>query len=196
MAWVRARQMQMLLAHIDRLPDADRRAVCARIDPADVVRVQGATPLEWIPMRISTDLARAVVEVLGRDRSRAFFKDQFAATLSNAVLGSLVGAVARHVSVDPRPGLRWLVRGHDLLFKGVGKLSVQVDPVRPEAIFTLSELPPELVNDAVWLDRYAWSTASVQVLWRSTTECEVCEVRPEERLARFRMWWAERPRAL
>jgi hypothetical protein len=187
--------MQMLLAHIDRLPEADRRAVLAGIDPADVVRVQGATALEWIPMRISTNLARSVTETLGAERSRAFFKDQFGATLSNAVLGSLVGAVARHVSSDPRPGLRWLVRGHDLLFKGVGKLSVQVDAVKPEAIFTLSELPPELVNDSVWLDRYAWSAASMQMLWRSATECEVFEVRPEERTARFRMSWAERPRA-
>lgn len=194
MAWVRARQMQMLLAHIDRLPDAERRAVCARIDPSDVVRVQSATALEWIPMRVSTGMARAVTETLGRDRARAFFKDQFAATLSNAVLGSLVGAVTRHMSADPRPGLRWLARGHDLLFKGVGKLTVELVPDRPEAIFTLTDLPPELASDSVWLDRYAWSMASVQVLWRATTECEVMEARPEDRVARFRMWWTERPR--
>lgn len=194
MAWLRARQLQMLLAHIDRLPDAERRAVCARIDPSSVVRVQSATPLEWIPMSISTAMARAVTDTLGRDRARAFFKDQFAATLSNAVLGSLVGAITRHISTDPRPGLRWLARGHDMLFKGVGKLSVEIDPVKPEAIFTLSDLPPELAGDSVWLDRYAWSAASVQLLWRATTECEVIEARPEERLARFRMWWTERPR--
>jgi hypothetical protein len=195
MSWVRARQMQMLLAHIDRLPEADRRAVWARIDPAHVVRVQNATPLEWIPMAISTSLARAVIETLGRERSRAFFKDQFAATLSNAVLGSLVAAITRHLSADPRPGLRWLARGHDLLFKGVGKLTVQTEPGKPEAIFTLSELPEELVNDSLWLDRYAWSAASMQILWRATTECEVIETRPEERTAKFRMWWSEPKRA-
>jgi hypothetical protein len=194
MAWLRARQLQMLLAHIDRLPDAERRAVCARIDPSDVVLVQSATPLEWIPMSISASMARAVVETLGRDRSRTFFKDQFAATLSNAVLGSLVSAVTRHISADPRPGIRWLARGHDLLFKGVGKLAVELVADRPEALFTLSDLPPELVSDGAWLDRYAWSMASVQVLWRATTDCEVLEARPEERTARFRMWWTDRPR--
>lgn len=194
MAWVRARQLQMLLAHIDRLPEADRRAVCSLIVPADVIRVQSATPLEWVPMRISAAMARAVVDTLGEERARAFFKDQFAQTLSSQVLGSLVSAVTRHISADPRPGLRWLARGHDLLFKGVGKLAVVPDPHKPEAIFTLSELPAELVTDKAWLDRYAWSMASVQVLWRATTECELLSANVEERTARFRMWWTERPK--
>jgi hypothetical protein len=195
MAWLRARQLQMLLGAIDRLPEAERSAVCARIDPSDVVRVQSATAFEWVPMRISTAMARAVIDVLGRDRARAFFKDQFAATLSNAVLGGLVAAVTRHLSSDPRPALRWLARSHDLLFKGVGQLSVAVDPGEPEAIFTLSDLPPELASDGAWLDRYAWSMASVQVLWGTSIECEVLEARPEERTARFKMSWTERPRS-
>lgn len=195
MAWVRARQMQMLLAHIERLPETERRAVWSRIDPSIVVRVHGATAFEWVPMRISTDLARAVIETLGPERGRAFFKDQFAATLSNAVLGGLVSAVTKHMTSDPRPAMRWLARGHDLLFKGVGRLSVRPDPHRPEAIFTLADLPSELVNDATWLDRYAWSLASAQVLWHSPTECEVIEVHPEQRTALFRMSWKERPRA-
>jgi hypothetical protein len=195
MAWLRARQLQMLLTHIDRLPDADRRAVCAKIAPSDVIRVQSATPFEWVPMSLSTSMARAVTDALGRDRARAFFKDQFAATLDNAVLGSLVGAVRRHLLSDPRPGLRWLARGHDLLFKGVGRLTVdKVDRVLPEAFLTLSDLPADLACDGVWLDRYAWSMASVQVLWGSVTECELIEARPEENLARFKMWWAEAPR--
>ncbi|MEZ4308407.1 MAG: hypothetical protein R3F14_10225 [Polyangiaceae bacterium] len=156
--------------------------------------MQSATALEWVPMNISTALARAVTDALGRERSRAFFKDQFGATLSNAVLGSLVAALARHISSDPRPGIRWMPRGHDLLFRGVGKLVVQVSPDKPEAILTLVDLPDELVNDPVWLDRYAWSAASMQILWQAPTECEVLEVVPELHLARFRMWWTERRR--
>lgn len=194
MAWVRARQLQLLLAHVDRLPDADRKAVCAHIDTAHVIRVQSATALEWIPMSISTAFARAVTLGLGRDRARAFFKDQFAETLNNAVLGSLVAAVTRHVANDPRPALKWLARGHDLMFRGVGKLTVTAVPNKPEAVLTLSDLPAELAADPIWLDRYAWSAASVQSLWGAPTECEVLDANPEERCARFRLAWTERPR--
>lgn len=191
MAWVRARQLQLLLTQIDRLPADDRRAVCSRIVPGDVIEVQSAAALDWIPMKVSVDLARAVTEGLGRDRARVFFRDQFAVTLSNAVLGSLVAAVSRHISHDPRPGLRWMSRGHDLMFRGVGRLVVSVSPAEPEAILSLVDLPAELAADSMWLDRYAWSAASMQVLWRARTECEVIGASPEERFARFRMWWSE-----
>lgn len=190
MSWVRARQLQLLLTHIDRLPDVDRRAVCERIAAPDVVQIQRAAPLDWIPMKLGVDLAHAVTGALGRERARDFFRDQFAVTLNNAVLGSLVAAVTRHISLDPRPGLRFMPRGHDLLFKGVGRLVVSLSSDRPEAILSLVDLPPEIAADRVWLDRYAWSAASVQVLWRATTDCEVIESSPDERLARFRMWWS------
>lgn len=191
MAWIRARQLQLLLTHIDRLPEADRKAVRARIHPGDVVEIQSAGPLDWIPMRLSTDLARAVTEVLGRERTRAFFREQFAVTLSNAVLGSLVGAISRHLSSDPRAGIRWLPRGHDLLFRGVGRMVITMSDDEPEAILSLVDLPPELAGDRVWLDRYAWSLASLQTLFHATLDCEAIDSRPEERFARFRMWWTE-----
>lgn len=191
MAWIRARQLQLLLTHIDRLPELDRRAVLAGVSTGDIAEIQSAAPLDWIPMRLSTDLARAVTEALGRDRTRAFFREQFAVTLSNAVLGSLVGAVSRHLSSDPRPGLRWLPRGHDLLFRGVGRMVLTVSDDEPQAILSLVDLPPELAADRVWLDRYAWSVASLQTLFHATLDCEVLDSRPEERFARFRVWWLE-----
>jgi hypothetical protein len=194
MAWVRARQLQLLLTQIDRLPDADRTAICARIHPGDAIEIQSAAALDWIPMKLSADLARAVTLTLGRDRARTFFKDQFAVTLSNAVLGSLVAAVSRHLSSDPRPGLRWMPRGHDLLFRGVGRLVVTVSPDRPEAILSLVDLPPELAADPIWLDRYAWSAASMQLMWRTPIDCELVDSSPDQRFARFRMWWTEPPR--
>ena len=191
MAWVRARQLQLLLTHIDRLPEVDRRAVCDRIHAPDVVTIHRASALDWVPMKLSIDLAHAVTEGLGRERARHFFRDQFAVTLNNAVLGSLVAAVTRHISYDPRPGLRFLPRGHDLLFKGVGRLVVSVSSDLPEATLSLVDLPPDIAADRVWLDRYAWSAASMQVLWRAITDCEVTGSHPEERLARFRMWWSD-----
>lgn len=195
MAWVRARQLQLLLTQIDRLPDGERRAICERIATADVIEVQKAAGLDWIPMKLSVDMAHAVTQGLGRERARTFFRDQFAITLSSAVLGSLVAAVSRHISADPRPGLRWMPRGHDLLFKGVGRLVVEVVPGKPEAVLSLVDLPREIAADLVWLDRYAWSAASMQVLWRAPTECEVLASEPELRRAQFRMWWVEaRPR--
>ncbi len=191
MAWIRARQLQLLLTHIDRLPEPDRRAVHARVLAGDVAEIQSAAPLDWIPMRLSTDLARAVTEALGRERTRVFFREQFAVTLSNAVLGSLVGAVSRHLSSDPRPGLRWLPRGHDLLFRGVGRMVITVSGDEPEAVLSLVDLPSDLAGDRVWLDRYAWSVASLQTLFHATLDCEVLESRPDERFARFRVWWSE-----
>lgn len=191
MAWVRARQLQLLLTQIDRLPDSERRAICERIAAADVVQIQKAAGLDWIPMKLGIDLAHAVTEGMGRERARHFFRDQFAVTLNNAVLGSLVAAVTRHISADPRPGLRWLPRGHDLLFKGVGRLVVEVTPDKPEAVLSLVDLPPDIAADRVWLDRYAWSAASIQVLWRAPTECEVLTSEPENRRAQFRMWWVD-----
>ena len=191
MAWIRARQLQLLLTHIDRLPEADRRSVLARISSGDIAEIQSAAALDWIPMRLSTDLARAVTEALGRDRTRAFFREQFAVTLSNAVLGSLVAAVSRHLSSDPRPALRWLPRGHDLLFRGVGRMVLTASADEPQAILSLVDLPPELAADRVWLDRYAWSVASLQTLFHATLDCEVLDARPEERFARFRVWWTE-----
>lgn len=191
MAWVRARQLQLLLTHIERLPEADRRAVSERIPASDVVQIHEAAALDWIPMKLSVDLAHAVTSALGRERARHFFRDQFAVTLNNAVLGSLVAAVARHISLDPRPGLRFMPRGHDLLFKGVGRLVVSLSSDRPEAILSLVDLPPDLAADRVWLDRYAWSAASMQMLWRATTDCELIEASPEERVARFRLWWSD-----
>ncbi len=191
MASVRARQLQLLLTQIDRLPEADRVAVCAHIRPGDVVAIQSAAPLDWVPMQTSMDLAHAVTNGLGRERTRAFFREQFAVTLSNAVLGSLVGAVTRHLSSDPRPGLRWLPRGHDLLFRGVGRLVVSVSSTEPEAIASLVDLAPEIAADRIWLDRYAWSLASLRTLFQSTLECEVLDSQPEERFARFRIWWTE-----
>lgn len=191
MAWIRARQLQLLLTHIDRLPEPDRRAVHDRVPAGDVAEIQSAAPLDWIPMKLSTDLARAVTEALGRERTRVFFREQFAVTLSNAVLGSLVGAVSRHLSSDPRPGLRWLPRGHDLLFRGVGRMVISVSGDEPEAVLSLVDLPSELAGDRVWLDRYAWSVASLQTLFHATLDCEVLESRPDERFARFRVWWSE-----
>src|SRR5262245_50614563 len=121
MAWVRARQLQLLLAQIDRLPDADRRAICGRMQPLDISRIQRAGPLDWLSMRLSVELARGVIQILGREPARRFFRAQFAVTLDNVVLGSLVAAVTRYISSDPRPALRWLPRGHELLFRGVGR---------------------------------------------------------------------------
>lgn len=191
MAWIRARQLQLLLTHIDRLPPADRAAVLARVAPGDVAEIQSAAALDWIPMRLSTELARAVTEALGRDRTRDFFREQFAVTLSNAVLGSLVGAVSRHLSSDPRAGLRWMPRGHELLFRGVGRMVVSFSDTGPEAILSLVDLPPELAGDRVWLDRYAWSVASLQTLFQPTLDCEVLDFSSEGRFARFRVHWVE-----
>ncbi len=191
MSWVRARQLQLLLTHIDRLPESDRKAVQALIRPEDAVRLHEAAALDWVPMKLSVDLAHAVTDALGRERARHFFRDQFASTLHNAVLGSLVTAVTRYLSSDPRPGLRFLSRGHDLLFKDVGRLVVTVANDRPEAILSLVELPEDLARDVVWLDRYAWSAASMQFLWRATTDCELLEALPEANVARFRLWWSD-----
>jgi hypothetical protein len=191
MALVRARQLQLLLTQIDRLPEAERVAVCAHIQPGDVLAIQSAAPLDWVPLKMSIDLAHAVTNGLGRERTRGFFREQFAVTLNNAVLGSLVGAVSRHLSSDPRPGLRWLPRGHDLLFRGVGRLVMSVSPTEPEAFASIVDLPPEIAADRIWLDRYAWSVASLRTLFQATLECEVVDSKPEERFARFRIWWTE-----
>ena len=181
--------MQLLLVQIDRLPEKERTAVTARISPADVVTIQNAAPLDWIPMRISADLAHAVTEALGPERARAFFREQFGVTLSGTVLSSLVGAVERYISSDPRPALRWLSRGHDLLFRGVGRLVLSTEGKGSEAVLSLVDLPPELAGDRVWLDRYAASVASLRIVVHTNLECEVIEARPEERYARFRVWW-------
>ena len=191
MASVRARQLQLLLGHIDRLPEADRRAVCARIPLADVVRVHEAGVLEWIPMKLSADMARAVTEQLGPERARVFFRDQFAVTLEGSVLGSLVAAVTRYASPNPRTALRWLTRGHEMLFQGVGHLVVEVAPDEPWADLVLVGLPADLVADPVWLDRYAWSVESLHVIVGARIECALVEARIEERSARFRFSWRE-----
>lgn len=183
--------MQLLLVQIDRLPPNDRLAVTSRIQPADVVTVQSAAPLDWIPMRISLDLTHAVVEALGSERSRTFFREQFAVTLSGTVLSSLVGAVERYLSSDPRPALRWLARGHDLLFRGVGRLVLSTPLREPEAILSLVDLPPEIAGDRIWLNRYAWSVASLRVVMHTNLDCEVLESCPDERYARFRLWWTD-----
>lgn len=196
MAWVRARQLQLLLAQIDRLPEADRRAVYERIQPLDIAHIQRSGALDWVAMRLSVELARAVIEILGRERARAFFRAQFAVTLQNAVLGSLVAAVSRYIiSADPRPALRWLPRGHDLLFQGVGRIEMTFLPDKCEATLTLVDLPPELAADRMWLDRYAWSVEAIRGLSGMTLDCEVTRAEPEARLAAFRLTWPEPPRS-
>jgi len=195
MAWVRARQLQLLLGHIDRLPAVDRLAVRKRIPAADVDRVQEAGVLDWIPMKLSADMARAVTEQLGAERARTFFRDQFAVTLEGSVLGSLVAAVTRYAAANPRAALRWLPRGHDMLFREVGRLLIEVERDEPAADLQLVELPVELASDGVWLDRYAWSLESLHVLVGSRIDCALVEARAAERTARFRLSWREtRPR--
>jgi hypothetical protein len=190
MALLRARQLQIVLDQIERLPEAERQAVRAHVRPEDAAQIRGAAPFDWIPMKLSVDLAHAVTDGLGRDGARKFFREQFAVALQGAVLGSMVAAVSRHVA-DPRSFLRWMPRMHDLLFRGVGRVVISASPDRPEAIASLVDLPPELAGDRVWLDRYAASVAAAEVFWRNALDCEVAGFSADDRFARFRIWWNE-----
>lgn len=156
-----ASQPQMKAGHIKQNLVLGEELAGARVE--DFRRVLGAKAIEeiesvskvaWLPVALDIHLNHAIEEICGPGSNRARSRASTHESLSGGLLGPLVEGVRRVFGLNPSSVMKVLPRGWGALYRncGVAKV-VKLDDKRAAVDFR--ELPPLVVNDAIYLDSVA-----------------------------------------
>jgi hypothetical protein len=190
-ALVRGRYMQTFVAHIARLPPADRSAVLAVV-PAEIwTAIEKAGLLGWLPFEMNRVCTRAVGERLGPERTNDFFRQLLLGTADGPLLRGLVQSVLRVTVRDPGLYLPWLPKGWAVMFRDAGHMSVG-ERDAGSALVSIDGLPAECVSDEIWIQSVASSLAALGELAGVESSVRVKSVDAASRSVNFALRWALR----
>lgn len=184
---VRARYMQMFVARIDRLPEADRLAIRSEIPEFVWSAIASAGQFNWLPIHVNLVCTRAVSEQLVPERAHDFYRGLMLDASSTMLLG-LVQSVLRVAVRDPSLYLPWVSKGFELLFRDTG--SWKVVERRPGAsLMELRGVPRECIDDPLWIQSAASALSALFDIARLNGMVAIERVDPAERRILFRSRW-------
>jgi hypothetical protein len=123
---VRARFVQEWLAQVDEEDDPWRARFFARLPREEREIIDNTSRVGWLPVRYHVLLADVLLETFGPARAHDYYRRAFAASLAGPLLGPLVKTGARLLGFTPGTLARWLPRGWEITFKGVGDVHGEV----------------------------------------------------------------------
>jgi hypothetical protein len=189
---VRARHMQGVLSELNRLPAEDRRAILAMIRPETLEAIGQGTMLGWVPFAFDVECSRAIVSHLGPVRAHHFFRGQILGVVETNLLAGIVQSAMRLAGADPRLYLPVLGKGFDILFHGCGRLSARYEPPNV-AVVDLRGLPPEALEDDVWVGSVASSLCGLAELVGVDSQVVITQLSSRDGSVTFTCTWQARP---
>jgi hypothetical protein len=187
---VSARYMAQFLAHVDKLPSADRDAVLAAIGAERAAKLRGsASFFTWLPVEDNLVATRAVASALGARRTHEFFASLQEASLALPVF-SWVVSVAALARGNPVRVLRWVAKGYGLMFRDAGQWEV-VDAQATSATLRLVGTPAEMLRDGTWLASVSSSLHAIFAVASVEGAVTPAGIDVAEGAASFRFRWVE-----
>jgi hypothetical protein len=187
-AYVRGRYMKTFVAHLEQLPEMDRKRIAAAVPDSFFHEIDESGMFAWLPFDRNLVLTRAVAGELGPRRTHDFFLSLMLASFQTPLLRGLVEAVLRLKGNDPTVMLQWVSKGFELMFKDAGTWRV-VDRESRAAALEVLGLPADAVRDRVWLDSVASSLGALFTFADARGVVVVRDVEPERGRVVFRMRW-------
>jgi len=185
---IRARHLLSILEHVDKLPEPDRRAVRAAVDPAVLAQIESAAVSDWLPFALDLALTHAVAGVLGAAGTHQFFLRQQLAASQSPLLKTLAESATAIFGLDPGSWTRWIPRGWSIIFRDCG--SWEIERTGPgEVRLALVDLPARCLDDEVWLRSVASSFSSMLVVAKAEGEFALDGVDRARSAARYRLRW-------
>jgi hypothetical protein len=183
--------MQTFVAHLDRLPEADRSAIRALVADETWRDIEQAGTFSWLPIDINLVCTRAVAQCLGPKRTDEFFRTLLLATFKTPLLQKLVDAVVRMLGSDPSVSLAWVSKGFQIMYKDSG--SWRVTEQEPgNALLAVEGLPHQAITDRVWHESVASALGALFVIARVTGVTTIWKVDAPSGTVVFRLRWEQR----
>ncbi|HET9598015.1 MAG TPA: hypothetical protein VFP65_20675 [Anaeromyxobacteraceae bacterium] len=190
---VRARHMKTVLAAVDALAPEQAPAVRERFGAAALRAVEDASAVEWLDLGLNLSLTRAIEEVLGRAGCHRLFRSQLDEALQTPVFRAIVDGAIALFGLDPSSWARFIPSGWGLVFREVGRWSVEHN-APGELQLALADLPPATVVDDVWPASVAASLGALVGLARAEGGVQLAAMDRGRRLARYTLAWTPRAR--
>jgi hypothetical protein len=183
--------MKTLLESVELL-EPDLSAQIRALVPAESLRiVQEATSLDWLPLAANVELAEAITQVLGQEKSRPFFREVLLREYRTSLFESFVTGVTRVFGITPVIFVKMVPRGWQLAYHACGVLR-PLSVGEHEASLLFSELPLVCVRNPVWLEAVRSTFYTAFDLSHCSGEIEWEELNLMARRAVFRFRWDRR----
>lgn len=186
---VRGRYMQTFLQRVDQLPEVDRNRIRGALGEAACAAIEQAHALTWLPFDYNLSLTRAVGQTLGPRRTDLFFREVMLDAFQSPLLKTLVDSVVRLLGTDTGVFLGWVSKAFELMFKNVGSWEV-VERDSESASLQVTGLPPEALDDTIWLASVASSLSSLFELAKVQGATTMRTVDRERAQVIYRLRWA------
>jgi hypothetical protein len=185
---IRARQLQLVLEHVQELPEPSRRAVQEAVGPGSVAAIEGSASSDWLPLVHELGLTHAIARVLGVEGAHRFFQKQQLESFGSPLFRSLMESATALFGLDPGSWARWIPRGWNVVFRDCGKWEIE----RAGAGLVHAALvapPPACLDDEVWLRSIASSLSAFLLVACTEGEVALVRVDRERQAALYRMRW-------
>jgi hypothetical protein len=148
---VRARFVQDWLLFVDAEEEPWRGRFRALLPAQDRATIDATSRVGWLPLRYHVLLADVLAEAFGPQRSHAFYRRAFVASLATPIFRPLVTTAARVLGFDPGSACKWYGRAWATGFKFAGDASGEVlGPGRGRVEYR--QLPAVCSESQAWLE--------------------------------------------
>jgi len=148
---VRARFVQDWLLFVDNEDEPWRGRFRALLPARDRELIEASSRVGWLPLHYHVLLADVLAEAFGAQRSHAFYRRAFVASLATPIFRPLVTTAARVLGFDPGSACKWYARAWESGFKGAGEASGEVlAPGRGRIEYR--QLATVCINSDAWLE--------------------------------------------
>lgn len=185
---VRCRHLRTTLAAVAGLPEGE--AILKRLPRGLTAEIQRAYGMEWQPMEVELEVTRVIHQALGPARAREFAHDLLLVAFGGPLLRALVETALAVIGPDPAALLRWVPKGWNLVFSGVGRW--ELEGAGPSSVRVhLCDLPRGCL-DGAWLDTLEGTLRAVLTLAGVTGTVTLAAVDRSARRASYQADWTPR----
>jgi hypothetical protein len=186
---VRAGFMRMFLAAVDELPAADAVRIRGLVTAEHLRAVEEAPLVGWVPAAANFAMTAAVVEVLGMDGAKTFFRGLFRQVWKAPFFRAVVEGVARLMGADPGAYFKHLPRSYPILFRGFGVWEPRERAPNHATFEIIDVIAPCFAADARWIRCAAASIETVYELAGRSGTSELLEIDPVRGRITVRFSW-------
>lgn len=162
MATIRAAQLQVQLQSLERLDHADASRIVAELTPATLRRITHATRVDWLPIELHLELARAGLRLLGEQGLRDWGRAALTRAMKSTFLGPIFEGAVRLFGLSPAALVRTAPSVYQAAFRDCGGL-VAVELEERLWRVVLQDLPREVRDRAFLVSMAGALEATVEV---------------------------------
>jgi hypothetical protein len=185
---MRSAIVKALIRAVNALPIEDARLVRAALPPGTLARIDDTTGMDWMPLHLFIDVARAISAVLPTERNRAFWRSYGRQVYEMPLLAPALRSAMRLLALSPQRIFHLIPRGYDLVYRDMGRVYVDdLDAHRVRLRYV--DLPEAYLREPCWAVGTVCTLEAVLELTGLNGEVTLSSLAPEKQEGTVLITW-------